>query len=292
MWLLVINSHAGKGKAVEHASEFAELLVKEGIKFEIINEITFDKTVEQLRSKLESNEFTRVIAAGGDGLVNLCLQYVANTGVSLGVLPSGTGNDFARSTGVYNLDIEQIFNLYVKTSPTQIDLGRVKGSNAEKWFVQVLSTGFDAEVNALANLMKWPRGKSRYTIATIRAIANFKPLVYKINIDGVIYDQQAMLLAIANGETYGGGMKICPGASNSDGAFDILLVKPVSRFVLLTIFPKVFSGKHITHSKILNFKGKNIIISAPTVSFADGEFVSDLPIEISNISNSLNTWLV
>jgi diacylglycerol kinase (ATP) len=107
----------------------------------------------------------------------------------------------------------------------------------------------------------------------------------------VIYDQQAMLLAIANGETYGGGMKICPGASNSDGAFDILLVKPVSRFVLLTIFPKVFSGKHITHSKILNFKGKNIKISAPTVSFADGEFVSDLPIEISNISNSLNTWL-
>ena len=100
-----------------------------------------------------------------------------------------------------------------------------------------------------------------------------------------------MLLAVANGESYGGGMRICPGASNSDGIFDILIVKPVTKIVLLTIFPKVFKGNHIPHPKIDVYKGKSLKLSGPTVSYADGEFVTKLPLEINNIPNALTTWL-
>ena len=101
-----------------------------------------------------------------------------------------------------------------------------------------------------------------------------------------------MLLSVANGKTYGGGMRICPNASNSDGQFDVLLVRPVSKLVLLTIFPKVFFGKHIPHPKIEIIRGRKVEISANASSFADGEFVSKLPIRIENVQNALKTWLM
>jgi len=291
MWLLVANETAGKGKALQLANQFTDLLSKVNQKFTIINEKSYEKTIEKLEAELSTNSYNKVIAVGGDGLVNLCLQYLAQSGLTLGVIPAGTGNDFARAVGVNKMSITEIFNLYTRTDPVKIDLGRVKSSTAEKWFVQVLSTGFDAEVNSRANKIKRPKGKSKYTIATVRTLARFKPINYKIDIDSKKFDQSAMLFTIANGETYGGGMRICPGASNSDGIFEILLVRPVSRFVLLTIFPKVFKGNHIPHQKIDTYRAKVVTISAPTSAYADGEYVANLPITVTNVGNALSTWL-
>jgi diacylglycerol kinase (ATP) len=123
-------------------------------------------------------------------------------------------------------------------------------------------------------------------------LTHFKPITYEIDLDGKQMRMQAMLLAVANGQTYGGGMRICPDASNSDGYFDIFIVKPVSRIVLMTIFPKVFFGKHIPHPEIEILKAKTVRISALTIAHADGEFVSELPVEILNVPRSLCTWLM
>ena len=291
MWLLVANETAGKGKALQFANQFTDLLSQANQKFSFIKEKSYEKTMEKLKAELSTNSYNKVIAVGGDGLVNLCLQYLAQSGLTLGVIPAGTGNDFARAVGVNKMRIIEIFNLYTRTDPVKIDLGHVKSSTAEKWFVQVLSTGFDAEVNSRANKIKRPKGKSKYTIATVRTLARFKPINYKIDIDSKKFDQSAMLFTIANGETYGGGMRICPGASNSDGIFEILLVRPVSRFVLLTIFPKVFKGNHIPHQKIDTYRAKVVTISAPTSAYADGEYVANLPITVTNVGNALSTWL-
>jgi len=291
MWLLVANETAGKGKALQLANQFTDLLSQANEEFALINEKSYEKTIEKLKAELSTNSYNKVIAVGGDGLVNLCLQYLAQSDLTLGVIPAGTGNDFARAVGVNKMSITEIFNLYSMTDPVKIDLGHVKSSTAEKWFVQVLSTGFDAEVNSRANKIKRPKGKSKYTIATVRTLARFKPINYKIDIDSKKFDQSAMLFTIANGETYGGGMRICPGASNSDGIFEILLVRPVSRFVLLTIFPKVFKGNHIPHQKIDTYRAKVVTISAPTSAYADGEYVANLPITVTNVGNALSTWL-
>ena len=291
MWLIVANESAGKGKALQLANEFIDLLSQANLKFTLINEKSYEKAVEKLKAELSTNSFSKVIAVGGDGLVNLCLQHLAQSGLTLGVIPAGTGNDFARAVGVNKMSMTEIFNLYTRTDPVKIDLGHVKSSATDKWFVQVLSTGFDAEVNSRANKIKWPRGKSKYTIATVRTLARFKPINYEIDVDSRKFDQSAMLFTIANGETYGGGMRICPGASNSDGIFEILLVRPVSRFVLLTIFPKVFKGNHIPHQKIDTYRAKVVTISAPTSAYADGEYVANLPITVTNVGSALSTWL-
>jgi diacylglycerol kinase (ATP) len=291
MWLLVANETAGKGKALQLANQFTDLLSQANQEFSLINEKSYEKTIEKLKTELSTNSYNKVIAVGGDGLVNLCLQYLAQSGLTLGVIPAGTGNDFARAVGVNKMSMTEIFNLFTRTDPVKIDLGHVKSSTTEKWFVQVLSTGFDAEVNSRANKIKRPKGKSKYTIATVRTLARFKPINYKIDMDSKKFDQSAMLFTIANGETYGGGMRICPGASNSDGIFEILLVRPVSRFVLLTIFPKVFKGNHIPHRKIDSYRAKVVTISAQTSAYADGEYVAHLPITVTNVGNALSTWL-
>lgn len=291
MWLVVCNASAGKGKGSMLAGEFIKLLSNSGLENKLIDCDTFAETKMLLEKEIQTNRYNYLIAVGGDGLVNLCLQLVAEKPICLGVIPAGTGNDFARATGFNGKSVDEIFSIFSRSKPVKIDLGKAVSADESKWFVQVLSTGFDAIVNSLANKMTWPRGKSKYTIATILILSKFKSIPYMVEIDGRIFEQNAMLLAVANGESYGGGMRICPGASNSDGIFDVLIVRPVTKIVLLTIFPKVFRGNHIPHPKIDVYKGKYIKISSPTVAYADGEFVSYLPLEVTNVPNALTTWL-
>jgi len=291
MYLIVVNSKSGKGHARRRASEFVDLCAKNGIRYKMLDKNSADETVIELKKEILNPEYKVIVAVGGDGLVNMCLQYVAQKPISLGVLPAGTGNDFARAVGAYKKSTEEIFLKLFQSNPDSIDLGLIQSNTIKRWYVQVLSTGFDALVNSQANQIRWPKGKSKYTIATILTLARFKPIAYRLTIDNKVIEVEAMLLSVANGETYGGGMRICPNASNSDGEFDILLVKPVSKFVLLAIFPKVFFGKHIPHPKIEVYKGKDVAISGNTQAFADGEYIDDLPIRVQNIRRSLSTWL-
>ena len=292
MWLLVVNSKAGKGRASKLAGKFEVLLKSNNLPYEIINKATYEETLSEYRLSIASGKFEKVVAIGGDGLVNLCLQEVAEQNIGLSVIPAGTGNDFARAVGSHKKSVNEIFNVVRSQDPTTIDLGLVTGAFGKRWYVQVLSTGFDALVNNLANRINWPRGQMKYTLATLLTLARFKPIPYELIIDGKQFKQDFMLLSVANGETYGGGMRICPDASNSDGIFDILLVHPVSKIVLLSIFPKVFTGKHVPHPKIDIIRGKKVQLSADASAFADGEFVSKLPIEITNVKNALKTWLM
>ena len=292
MWLLVVNPKAGKGKSNYLSSKLEELLKSNKLPYEVIKKSSFEETLFDFQQRIRSGNFERVIAIGGDGLVNLCLQEIAERDIALAVIPAGTGNDFARAVGAYKKSIEEIFNAIRSQDPTAIDLGLVTGNFGKRWYVQVLSTGFDALVNDFANKITWPKGQIKYTLATIFTLARFKPIKYELVVDDKKFDQNFMLLSVANGETYGGGMKICPNASNSDGIFDILLVHPVSKIVLLTIFPKVFAGKHIPHPKIEIIHGQKVKILADATAFADGEFISKLPIEITNVQNALKTWLM
>ena len=292
MWLLVVNSKAGKGRASKLAGKFEVLLKSNNLPYEIINKATYEETFSEYRLSIASGKFEKVVAIGGDGLVNLCLQEVAEQNIGFSVIPAGTGNDFARAVGSHKKSVNEIFKVVSSQDPTTIDLGLVTGAFGKRWYVQVLSTGFDALVNNLANRINWPRGQMKYTLATLLTLARFKPIPYELIIDGKQFKQDFMLLSVANGETYGGGMRICPDASNSDGIFDILLVHPVSKIVLLSIFPKVFTGKHVPHPKIDIIRGKKVQISADASAFADGEFVSKLPIEITNVKNALKTWLM
>ena len=151
MWLVVVNPTSGKRKGSKLAQDLVNLLKFNNIGFKLINYKDLQQTKDSLQQAISTKQFDRVVAVGGDGLINLCVQYLAQSNMALAVIPAGTGNDFSRAVGFHGKTVSQIFEILNQKSPRKIDRGSVKGPNSSRWYVQVLSTGFDAKVNALAN---------------------------------------------------------------------------------------------------------------------------------------------
>jgi diacylglycerol kinase (ATP) len=291
MWLLVLNRKSGRGRVDRKVDKFANLCRKNNIPFKIIDKNSVELTREAIRESIDEDQVSVVIAFGGDGLVSLCLQFVAENNIGFSVVPTGTGNDFARAIGNYGKSINQIFSKISLTKPSPLDLGLANVDNGRRYFVQVLSSGFDASVNELANQINYPIGKLKYTYAMLRKLPGFQEIDYQIKIDSENLSIKSMLVAVANGSTYGGGMKILPSASYQDGELDLLYVDRVSKLTLLSIFPLVFLGWHLKHPAVHVLKAKEIELRGRTKAYADGEFVSELPVKILIKQNALLTWI-
>lgn len=286
MFLLLSNPTSGAGKGRKVTAQVLEELKARDLTFSDISGTSYESAALNLRSTLRKRKPQSVIVVGGDGMVHLAIQELAETKVPLILIPAGTGNDFARTM---NLDLESpvsALNYALSHPPIAVDLGRVKG----KYFAEVLSTGFDSMVNERANRMRI-RSKIKYDLAMLLELPIFKPLEYEISIDGTELTTRAMLIAIANGISYGGGMKICPDSDIRDGLFDLLILEPVSKFEFLRVFPKVFKGTHVTHPKVKILQGREISINSRAIAYADGERIGPLPITAKIVAGALKTWL-
>jgi diacylglycerol kinase (ATP) len=226
-----------------------------------------------------------LVVVGGDGMVNLGVNLVAGTAVPLGIVPSGTGNDMARGLGIPVGDAEAAIDLLLEAMgrpPRIIDAARVTcPDGSTSWYACVLSAGFDAIVNERANLMRWPRGRQRYNLALLRELAALKPIHYRLELDGISSETDAVLVAVANNTSLGGGMLVTPDALLDDGLLDVFVVQPLSRTAFLRIFPRVFRGTHVTDPRVSISRARRIRIDAEgVVAYADGERVAALPLEI------------
>jgi diacylglycerol kinase (ATP) len=226
-----------------------------------------------------------LIVVGGDGMVNLGVNLVAGTGVPLGLIPAGTGNDMARVLGIPHENQAAALDVLIEALnyPARvIDAGLVTDSAGEtRWFGCMLSAGFDSIVNERANTMQHPKGASRYTIAMLLELVTLKPIQYKITHDGETFESGGVMMSVGNGVSLGGGMKVTPTAVVDDGLLDILVVGPLSRIAFLRIFPKVFAGTHIEDPRVRIIKAKKIRIEADgVVAYTDGERFAGLPVDI------------
>lgn len=178
-----------------------------------------------------------IVAAGGDGLVSIALQAVAATPVALGVIPIGTGNDCARMLDIPLSDPVAAAEVIAAGRIRVIDAGRIQYHGDTTWFATVVASGFDSLVNDRANRMRWPRGRRRYDIAMALEAAKLRPLPFRIELDDQVIDTDVTLVAVGNGTSYGGGMRICPGAILDDGLLDITVVAAGGRLRLLRLSP-------------------------------------------------------
>lgn len=285
MWLVLSNPSSGGGSGQRLREMTLAFLQNTEIRYTDITSDSYAGAAANLRESLGSS-IVGVIVIGGDGMVNLAIQELANTEIPLALVPAGTGNDFARTLGL-NLD-SPISNLtsYLSTSPTKVDLGMVNG----RMFAQILSTGFDSVVNERANRLPLLKGRMKYNIAILLVLSTFKPKSYRFRVDGVSFQSEAMLIAVSNGQSYGGGMRITPEASITDGQFDVMILGPVSRLEFLRVFPQVFSGRHISHPAVKILRGKEVEVDSDAIAYADGERVGELPIAASIQPQSLLTW--
>ena len=284
--ILAINPRSGRGQARKKALIAKKYFDALGIRVSLVEGHSLDDFRQQFIEQLDRENIAGVVALGGDGFIHEIIQHVVPRQIPLGVIPCGTGNDFARSIGVYRLSLAEQINLIAHSDIRSIDLGRVD----QRWFAAILSSGFDALVNERANLMQWPRGRMRYNIAMIEKIIALKAHSYRIRLDDEFFDVKATLVTVANGPSYGGGMNICPDANLNDGLFDVMVLGKVSRAELLRVFPKVYSGRHVGHSAVSFYRCNEIEIIGSGSSFADGEPISTLPLTATCVSNAMKVW--
>ncbi|MET7512500.1 diacylglycerol kinase [Streptomyces sp. NPDC005480] len=276
---LFVNPTAGRGRGAQAAQPAASALRAAGFSVRTVVGEDADDALTRARAAVHDGTGA-LIAVGGDGMANLALQAVAGTRTPLGVIAVGTGNDFARSLGLPVRDPAAAGALVADALKgsriRELDLGRADGH----WFGTVLASGFDSRVNDRGNRMRWPGGRFKYDVAIVAELAAFKPIPYRITLDdGPALEVEATLVAVGNGTSYGGGMKICAGADMTDGLFDITVVGDCSRATLLKVFPRVYKGTHLDHPVVTVHRAKKVELAAEGITgYADGEPLGSLPL--------------
>jgi len=286
MWLVVVNSKAGRGAAAALAAQVVGFLKSNEISYRMISPNSAAETKSLVRDSLQSGETTRLLSVGGDGLFHLLLQFAIEFEVPLAVAPGGTGNDFYRTLGWHGHDLTNYLQQVNSVKPSWVDVGVVDG----EYFGAVLSSGFDSVVNERANTMKWPKGPAKYNAAIVLELPKFRPIEFKIFADEKILQVEAMLIAIGNGSSYGGGMQVCPSADLHDGLFDIMILHPVSKLEFIKVFPTVYKGTHIDHPQVQVIRAQQIRIESSAVAYADGERIGQLPVQVESLPQTLLTW--
>ena len=281
MLILFANPSSGRGKGGKVLSIIENFLKLSNEVFSSISTKSLEQSLFLLRESVNKYPQAKIIVIGGDGMLHAAINNVQ--GNPIGLIPAGTGNDFARALGLSLEDPIENIRRVLSADVEEVDLGKI----GDEYFAAICSTGFDSVVNERANKLKWPTGKMKYNIAMLLELPRFKPRNYEIVIDGKQMQTQAMLIAIANGLSYGGGMKVCPAADIQDGLLDIMILAPVPKLEFIRIFPSVFKGLHVTHPAVSILQGRSIQIKADAVAYADGERIGELPLDVSISHNKL-----
>lgn len=274
---LLTNPTSGRGKGARYREVALPRLRDAGLVVRNLEGRDADEALDLAKASV-ADGVEALVVCGGDGLVHLAAQVLADTGVPLGIIPAGTGNDVARYFDLPRKDPLAAADRVIGSRVRTIDLAR----SGSRHFVTVLAAGFDAIVNERANEMTWPRGQMRYNLATVAELRTFRPLSFTLDLDGTLLRRDAMLVAVGNGTSYGGGLRITEGAVLDDGLLDVVIINTMTKGRLVRTYPKLFSGTHTEEPEYEHHRVRSVTIVAPgVVSYADGERFGALPLTIT-----------
>lgn len=278
---IVVNPTSGGGRAAKALPAFVGALQAGGAR-PVVQASRHADDLRRLVAEARDAGVQMVVVAGGDGTLHHAVQELAGSPTALAILPIGTGDDNARTLGIPLKDPVQAAKAVLGAHVRTIDLGEVTAADGtQRFFLGVLSAGFDSFVNERANRMRWPKGKARYVVAIAGELRTFRPVEYTAQMDDTAFRQGAMLVAVGNGISYGGGMKVCPGAVPDDGLLDITWLHAVSTPTFIRVFPSVFSGSHVDKDFVSTFQARSVRLEAEgQLAYADGERIGPLPISI------------
>ena len=285
---LLVNPGAGKGRGAALGAAVAASLRAAASEVVDVSAGTAEGARERARAAIERG-VDALVVCGGDGMVHLGAGLCAGTALPLGIVAAGTGNDVASALGLPVHDAVAAAHVIAGGHVRSIDAGRaVDACGVARWWVGVLGAGFDSVVNERANGWPWPRGRLRYTAAVARELPVFRPVPFVLEVDGRPQETRAMLVAVGNGPSYGGGMRVCPDADPADGLLDVVVVRALSVPAFLRVFPRVFAGTHVRHPAVEVLRARRVRLEAPgIVAFADGERVGPLPLDCEVVPGAL-----
>ena len=282
--LIVANPKSGSGRGVTYAERVRDLLAASEVSAEIRHTSTRGEA-ETIAAEAVRTGYSCVAACGGDGTVHEVVNALAGTDVNLCILPCGRGNDFARAIGI-PASPEKAASILLQSHVRPFDLGKVNN----RYFATVVTLGFDSEVARLVYDGEVPlRGMAAYLWGLARMLRIYRGVELRMTGDFGTINQTVLLAATGNTSTYGGGIKIVPKASPTDGELDVCLVRMMSPSRVLRIFPRVYWGGHLSHPSIFSYRTGSLKMETeqPVVLFADGEPVGETPAEIRSAPGAL-----
>jgi len=285
---LLVNPSAGRGSGAACLEMLRPLAERAG------TEVQVSTDAEDLIGKARraaDDGVERLLVAGGDGTVHQAVQGLAQSGCALGFVPLGSGNDLANALGI-PADPEAAVDVALTREPRSIDLGRVTGAAGRRWFAIYCGVGFDSEVTRRANQVRVLRGRWIYPWAVVKTLFGFRPPTYHLQHDRGTFDEPGMFITVANGPTFGAGMRIAPDARLNDGHFDLVTVRKLPKWKLLQVFPKVYTGDHVGYPEvdIVRTARVHIGLDREMTLYGDGEALIPIGpdgVEVEMVSGAL-----
>jgi len=276
--IIIINPIAGRGRCQKIIPKIKEIIKKRAHEFDILITERKNHAKEYVSNLKDENKI--IYSVGGDGTVNEIVNGIKNfENTKLGVLPFGSGNDFAKSLGIkHNLDT---FSKDYETK--KIDIGQAfyqmneSDKLHETFFVNSLGIGFDALIAHLIAKNNTLKGLPLYLSAVFRGITKFLSFDVNAKFDNEDFSGKKLLIAVGNGKTSGGGFKLNPLADLYDGKLDVCVIEELSRLKILQKLPKAIFGTHIRlkEVRIKTFRESELNLIQPTWMHSDGEVISN-----------------
>ena len=283
-WTIIANPVSGRGRARRTGERVADLLHERGVYVDLMMSGA-PGDCERLAREALARGVRQVVACGGDGTVHEVVNGLANSDAVLGVVPCGRGNDLARALGL-SRDVKDVVNTLVHGVDRAIALGKV----GDRFFATVASLGFDTAVAQRARSRPSRLGgTASYCLAVLRTLSGYRSPFVRLRGDFGVFEGRILLAATANAPFYGSGIKIAPDAIVDDGMLDVCIVADVSRWTVLRMFLRAYSGAHVGHSAVRVVQTRTLQIESDDSLwiFADGEPVCEIPAKIEVVPGAL-----
>ena len=287
--MLIVNPKADMGHALKMVADLKPLVEEYGGGDWSQTEYPVHAT--ELARKAAEAGYSLVIAIGGDGtvheVINGLMQVPPETRPRLGIVPLGSGNDFAHSIGIIGSPAETLKKIYIG-QPKQIDVGVFDlGKGKREYYNNTFGLGFDATVTIRTHRIKLLRGFLMYLVAVLQTITlNHDAPMMHITTDLESWDEETIMMVVCNGPREGGGFLVAPGSDSSDGVLNYASVCHVSRLMMLRLIPEVMKGTHGRFKQVRLGKVHTMQIKAdkPITIHADGEVIAGFGTDVRNVT--------
>ncbi len=282
---IIVNPHAGSGKAKKILPLLRRKLVDRNLSFDLqLSEDGEHATYLARRALADGGE--TIAACGGDGTTHRVIQALVGTPAILAVIPVGRGNDFPRNLGIPE-DLDPCLDVLQTGKVRQVDVVRV---NSDQYMIGVGGTGFDSEVNAISNnLNGFVKGSLAYLMPALFKMLTYQSKTISLELPDQTLRGPVLMVAFGNIKSYGKGMQITPLAKPDDGLLDVCWIDPVKKMRLYRLFPTVFSGEHLDMPEVHYYRSSSVRVESgvPLDLYGDGEFLCKTPFALSVLPQSL-----
>lgn len=289
----IMNPVAGRGRARVLWESLHESVKAQGVDA-VVRQSQGPGHPRELAEHAAREGFPLVVAIGGDGTIHEVVNGLMAAGscrAALAVIPCGTGNDFARNLGLLHRRPDDVVAALASRQYRTIDLGKVNG----RYFINMAGVGFNAEVARRAGtLPTFVPGALNYVLGVMGALIAYAPHTVQLELDGQRWSASAFMVHVANTVQCAGGMQLCPDASYEDGELDILILGQLGRLETMRLLPKTFSGRHVGHPKVSQYRGKKLVVESrlPIPLQADGELLGWSPATFEVVPRALDVLVV